>query len=174
MTDDTSAGSWPDPPITDLDLTQDIDLPPRHRLQSGPLADVLGERIDVEEFINGDWPHEYTPEKLARIVSYPMTVLEGTVLGFGDSSQVPAVLEAILRELVPGLSLVLKKDGSRRRRVFEKYGYVHELLKAPPHPLTLQPMAIEIFASPDEGGATRIHVATYSNMMCGGCRVSYQ
>ena len=138
------------------------------------MADVLGERIDVEEFINGDWPHEYTPEKLARIAAYPITVLEGRVLGFGDISQVPAVLEAILRELVPGLRLVLKKDDSRRRRVFEKYGYVHELLKAPPHPLTLQPMAIEIFASPDEGGATRIHVATYSNMMCGGCRVSYQ
>lgn len=163
------------PPIGFRELLQDPGLPLGHRLEVGPLAAFLGERIDPDEFFDGTFPEDCTPERLARIVAYPLTCLEGKVFDFATPREIADRLNALLAEFFGD---VLPADPVEDLRsvggVFEKYRFVVLGFIAPPHPKTNQPMAIEIFADTKAPGQMEVLVATYANITCGGCRVSFQ
>lgn len=146
------------------------------RLQrpQGPMQPFVGSRHSVVELFNSDIHDDDAADLLERVAAWPVLPLVGAEFEVHATAGIARAIGAVLGERLPGLDWWVPEHWAGP---FDKYGFIHKSLPAPPNPATGEPMALELFGRaqclpPFEPGGSPVkfpvrvvvEVATYSNV----------
>jgi hypothetical protein len=135
---------WPEAVYSPGDLDSRPWLARQRRLPlCGPMARFVGAPVPAHRLPGHDdrTPHDAAPLP-DRVIAYPVVALASARFDVARSADLPAAVACLLAERLPGLDWWVPDDWDGP---FLKSLIVHHSLPAPPHPVTGEPMALELF-----------------------------
>lgn len=130
---------------------------------------MLGPRLSPKMLFDEDRHLDSDYALLSRVVAYELLPLIGASFAAKSAQDIGPALRALFVERLPGLRWVIHDDWAGP---FTRYGLVHGSLPAPPHPLTREPMALEVCGTSEDGVVTLL-AATYANIAYPGYQVPF-
>lgn len=136
---------WPKAPIDARGLPA-VDIQFRGSRPPGLMAPFLGQRLDVTATAGPETRDHVGLEALARVQAWPVPPLLGTSFRVERTEDIAASIRRVIGSALPGIDWWIPEhwDGP-----FEKYGFVHSSLPAPPNEATGEAMALELFGEAD-------------------------
>lgn len=136
---------WPEPPIDARGLPA-VDIPFKGSRPRGLMGTYVGQRLDVIAEAGPERLDYVGREALARVHAWPVLPLEGTSFRVERSQDIAASIRRVIGSALPGIDWWIPEywDGP-----FEKYGFLHSAIAAPPNDATGEAMALELFGESD-------------------------
>ncbi|WP_425258170.1 hypothetical protein ACPOLB_21940 [Rubrivivax sp. RP6-9] len=110
------------------------------------MGTYVGQRLDVIAEAGPERLDYVGREALARVHAWPVLPLEGTSFRVERSQDIAASIRRVIGSALPGIDWWIPEywDGP-----FEKYGFLHSAIAAPPNDATGEAMALELFGESD-------------------------
>lgn len=151
-------------------------LPPRpifdpdpKSIPLGSAEAMLGPRLTPGQLFDEDRHLDEQYHLLSRVVAYQLLPLIGASFTVESADDIGHALRQLFTDRLPGVRWVIGDDWAGP---FVKYNFIHGSLLAPPHPLTNEPMELELYGAADDGLVT-LRTATYSNLAYPGYQVPF-